>query len=308
MIFKVFLEKSDKKTSEGDIVRTIKRWERKFNNAYASFYKKIPAPIRNFFISQINRIKRFSDKCINKITSFIFWPINKIQKLQKAWAKRKEIKEKKQTSQAETIHKTGVAKFEGAKDGRLKTQLQRILSFLAILISMQFNKVSSFFWKITAEQIAIFATASAVFVTAGVVIYKSSESIIEQTAKREIASVQLVYKDKPAYFKGERKQILMPQIKLPIYLSQQQSIRFLSMDVILHSDNRYIIKFLEHNEPLVRDRIVLSTENIEANFPLEQEGKTIIKEKIQDELSKLLKERHVKGKIINISLHDILGV
>jgi flagellar basal body-associated protein FliL len=43
------------------------------------------------------------------------------------------------------------------------------------------------------------------------------------------------------------------------------------------------------------------------SFPLENEGKIIVKEKIRKEINQMLHKRKIKGQITDVYIHSIIG-
>ena len=79
------------------------------------------------------------------------------------------------------------------------------------------------------------------------------------------------------------------------------------MDFTLVASNRYIKEYFYENIHLVKDRLNSSVHPIIPEFPLEQEGKQIIKDKIRLEVNKLIKDLRIKGHIDKVHIHSILA-
>ena len=60
------------------------------------------------------------------------------------------------------------------------------------------------------------------------------------------------------------------------------------------------------NEYILRDRLSRNIQPIIPEFPMEPEGKVILKRKIKKELNKLVDDLNIKGDISNIYIHSIL--
>ena len=94
---------------------------------------------------------------------------------------------------------------------------------------------------------------------------------------------------------------------MPIYVESAKDIHSLIMDFTMESSNRYIKKFFDKNTHYLQDRLNSTIEPIVPTFPLEQEGKQIIKEKLKQESNQLIKDFKIKGKIEKIYLHSMMA-
>ena len=58
---------------------------------------------------------------------------------------------------------------------------------------------------------------------------------------------------------------------------------------------------------MIRDRLNSSLQAVVPNFPLEPEGKKIIKEKIRREVNHLIEDLKIEGRVDEVFIHSILN-
>ncbi len=204
-------------------------------------------------------------------------------------------------------------KPEKAKQKNVKVKQNHpiILFFttFSALLSAHIHRILRWFLSLTSEQIVVTTTITIVSVTSGLIIYKSGKDIYEKsTPTRKPASIATTFETRPEYYKADRKQYKMYQIRFPIYMKNRgNEVKYLSMDLTLHSDNRFVARFMDKNDYLVKDALISSLEPIVPSFPLKEEGKRIIKEKVQQEITNLLHKQGLEGEIITVTINDLIG-
>lgn len=120
------------------------------------------------------------------------------------------------------------------------------------------------------------------------------------TNYRELASSS--YKIQRSEYESFNKRTLKVQnVDLPIIVTNKKNIHSFLTDFYLRTDTVFAKLYLDNNQHKIRDRFYESTYRVPASFPLENEGKNVLKEKITFELNKLLKENRVEGKILEVS-------
>ncbi len=113
---------------------------------------------------------------------------------------------------------------------------------------------------------------------------------------------------RPAYYKKNEKQFLMRNIIVPIsFINSKKEIKKVDINVSLTSSNRYIKEFFFEHPYYIHDRINQSIAPIYGEFILKKEGKEIIKEKIKEELNRLIKELKIAGTIEEVYIDSIVA-
>ncbi len=207
-----------------------------------------------------------------------------------------------------------------------KNNLLLALSFvksnpIGTVISLVFKKffsaINIVFMKIANnKKKEYFYIASVLIVcasVAGLNVLKKSKQIYEnetysQTQKekakahRKIASINEEFSHRPEYYKSVRRMHSIHNVQMPVYVQKVNAYRTLILDFTLLSSNRFAKKYLEHNELKVRDFLIMNLEPLLIEFTVTQnEGKTILKNKIISEINDFLNYNKVEGNIENIN-------
>lgn len=118
---------------------------------------------------------------------------------------------------------------------------------------------------------------------------------------REIASSS--YKMQRAdYKKFTRRTLKVQNVAIPIVVKDKKDIHSFLTDFYVRTDTVFAKLYLDHNQHKIRDRFYENTYRMPASFPLDNDGKGVIKEKIIFELNRLLKDNRVEGKVLEVSL------
>ena len=136
--------------------------------------------------------------------------------------------------------------------------------------------------------------------------YVSAQKIYEETKEEEIVEV-IKEEKKPIYYKKMLKQFQVMDLKMPIYVESAATVKSLTMDLTMESSNRYIKHFFDKNYHYIQDQLNSGIEPIVPTFPLENEGKEIIKEKLKMETNDLLKKLKIEGTIQEVYFHSIMA-
>lgn len=140
-------------------------------------------------------------------------------------------------------------------------------------------------------------------------IYISGKKIYTQEfASRSPASVSgFEYLHRPEYRLFQARSVKIFNVKIPIYKDSRGSIRSVTADFSVRTDTRFAKQFLEEYEYKVKDHFFTSTEPMQADFSVQEEGKAILKEKIKDELNRFLKLENVEGRVIEVDVTFIIA-
>ena len=114
-------------------------------------------------------------------------------------------------------------------------------------------------------------------------------------------------KKRPDYFLKIYHQYSMKDLTLQIFLEDTTRNHQVNLDFTVLATNHNIVLFLKDNEFKVRDRLSTVIEPVLPHLPIEDEGKTIIKDKIRYELNEMFKEEKVEGRILEVYLEFMLA-
>ena len=182
-----------------------------------------------------------------------------------------------------------------------------VAAFLAPLL----YKLKGWWAGLRPETIALTIIGSAAFglTTLGLVTSTQRMTEDEGVAREPAAKVERATKisTRPHYYKVDEKQFTVLNIQMPIYVGGVNKIRSLRVDLTITPSNRYIREYLYDHEYLVQDKLNSSIRPIVPEFPLQEEGKRILKEKVRLELNELLQKHKIKGEIKEVHIHSMLA-
>lgn len=115
-------------------------------------------------------------------------------------------------------------------------------------------------------------------------------------------------KRRPDYYKQENRHYEIKQLRVPVYIEAEHSIKIFEVDITIESSNRFVTRFFSESENLIRDRLFSTTEPMVHGFPLSDEGKNVMKEKISHELTNFIKENGIEGEVRQIYFNSIIAM
>jgi hypothetical protein len=178
---------------------------------------------------------------------------------------------------------------------------------LAILGSIK-SLINTIKTKVAMKTLVFHTTIVSILTIASFHFYQNFNKTLVDTGLRRPAAVEDLPIDvRPDYYKNDEKLYRLTTIILPILIESSGSMRSVKMDIFLQTSNRQGILFLKKNNSLIRDFINWKIEPIVPSFPLESEGRGIIKEKIILELNNLLQEYKVESRIEKVYFQEIIG-
>lgn len=231
-----------------------------------------------------------------------------VESKEKALVKAVEAKKKLDQAKVKSIETIQKAKQTDIK----KLRLAQVFAAIGAFLAPPLIKLKSWYINLQPTQIASFVTLSTVATLASVNIYVQSNKIAQESRApaselaEEVRNATEISR-RPAYFKIQEKQFRVSNVVLPAYIKKNGAIKKIVIDFTFESSNKYIKAFLWDNPYYVHDVLNSTIEPISVDFPLEEEGKTIIKEKIQKEMNGLLKRLKIKGEIKEIYIHSMIA-
>lgn len=200
-------------------------------------------------------------------------------------------------------YKSAMAQYAKAQPGSKITGLKKTLLTPFLMLGQWVN-------GLTSAQTAMLLTFSAASVLAIINIVFSGHRIMDQhrSENRAPASVEEeVPYDRPDYYKKQTRHLEMASIRLPVYFANVNELRSIDIDFIATMSNRLSRMKLERLEFQLRDHLILHIEPMVASFPLEDEGKEIIREKLHMEINEFLIKHQIEGEVKDLKLTYILA-
>lgn len=282
-----------------------------------AFINKILQSIIDLFQNILSKVtpKKLQERKAKKAASAKLKPkINSNEKLKlmakQALTKAKDLFEKSKILFATILNKAKdtVEKVKAIDFKALNLKI--VFTFILGLILPFWHKLRNFIIGLRPETILGTSIVSIVGFITAINIYTSSEKIKEElstpapapTAKEVIRKTQ----KRSKFYKEADKILLITHVTLPVFIGELGKAETLIIDIKVKTSNMYIKTFLLRNDNLVKDKIITNTHPIIREFPLKNEGKLIIKNKIKEELNKLLKEYSIKGSIVEVNLQSLL--
>lgn len=147
-------------------------------------------------------------------------------------------------------------------------------------------------------------------ILAAINIVSSGQRLIGEQShtSRSPANTQpeVIY-ERPEYYKKETKHLDLTNLKLPVFFANLNELRTIDIDFNLTLSNRMSRMQLAKLEFQLRDHLILNVEPMQASFPLLEEGKNILREKLLVEINQFMKNREIDGEVVELKLIYILA-
>ncbi len=257
------------------------------------FFKFLPPKI--LLISQ--KIQAYKNKCIQHVKTFPQTIKTKLAVL------LVYLKSSLSSFDFKAIFAAFLEKYKIQKTDKNQTssKLKRVLLTPFLLLNEWIKGMS-----ITQTLLMFGFTGASILASIGMIF--SSNRILNQTQMRAPASAEIeVLYERPDYYKEDSRHMSISNFRLPVYVAEVNQIRSVDIDFIATMSNRNIKKFLELNEFQLRDHFVNNFEPLIATFPLEEEGKEVIKKKILLEINAFLKLYNKEGNVEDLKITYILA-
>lgn len=164
-------------------------------------------------------------------------------------------------------------------------------------------------WFVEADKRPYVATAIVILGSGLMVISILSIHHLKQSGYfREPAAVVREYKKvRPEYYHQYDRTMKIHSVNFPVYIESARGAKMVRMDLTLTTNNKYTRNYLNKNYHMVQDRLNSRLEPMIPDFPIEEEGKEIIKSKVKEEIDSLIKELKIDGRVQSIHIHSILA-
>jgi hypothetical protein len=184
-----------------------------------------------------------------------------------------------------------------------KQHVKNIKNFVSPKLAKLMTKIKS----INKKNAVIAFSLLFVMITGGLGVYLGANSIFKnEFPSRSIASVQ-EYDYRPDYKMYEQKTLKITNMKVPIFVESVEKINSVTVDFSLRTSTRFAKHYLIEYEYRLKDYFFTTVEPVVSDFPMQTEGKEVLKEKIREELNNFLYENHVEGEIEEVNILFIVG-
>jgi flagellar basal body-associated protein FliL len=191
-----------------------------------------------------------------------------------------------------------------------KEKRPKSISKLKTALLAPFLILGQWLQGLSAAQSMLLLTFSAASFLAGINMIFSGQRLMSQnsTQNRTPASIEEELKyDRPGYYKRQERHLELTNMRLPVYIAKLNEIKSVDIDFTITLTNRNSRKFLSKHEFELRDHIILNMEPLIATFPLEDEGKEVLRQKIWKEIDIFMEENKIEGSVEDLKLTYILA-
>lgn len=259
-------------------------------------YKLVPSPVKNIlenFEAKKNQLTEFLKTCPARAKPFVLMLITKGKEKAVAYNYKAMLVETYQ--KALTQYKT---KAPGV--GKFKT----VIMTPVLILGQWLNGLS-------ALQSLMLLTFSGLSVLAVIGIGFSGQKLAKDQFGSDRAPASVIEEDvpyeRPEYYKKQTRFFEINNVRLPVYAANVNELRSVDVDFIATTTNRTCKLYLEKHEFQVRDHLILQIEPSVAAFPLSEEGREIIRRKIQAELNDFLKLNGIEGEVVELKITYVLA-
>ena len=128
-----------------------------------------------------------------------------------------------------------------------------------------------------------------------------------EASRTPASATEEVLYQRPDYYKKQTRFLELTNLRLPVYVANVNEIKSVDIDFSATMTNRNSRMFLEKHEFHLRDHLILQMEPSVASFPLEEEGKEIIRKKLLAEINDFLKINEVDGEVLELKITYVLA-
>ncbi|MBC75591.1 MAG: hypothetical protein CME64_06205 [Halobacteriovoraceae bacterium] len=193
------------------------------------------------------------------------------------------------------------------KDFLLKTPFKNHADAISKFVAKQVEKVAVVLKKLTSTQ-ALIAEAALMMIMLGTYgVYVSSEKIYKKEYATRAPASQEEYLYRPDYLKYEKRTLKVFNVKVPIFVESLKAVSSVTVDFTVRTDTRFAKTYLQEYEYKLIDHFFMTTQPVISSFPLQHEGKSILKQKIKDELNIFLDKNNVEGDVKEVEIIFIVG-
>jgi hypothetical protein len=201
----------------------------------------------------------------------------------------------------------GIEKLGIAKTFILTTPPKQHYLSLKNFFIQTFNRIKSWFKQLDHQQLKVGTSVAFFIFIGGYGIYYSIQEVYKsEFPYREPASVQ-EYDYKPGYKVYAEKTLQVLNIKLPIFVESIGKVDSITIDFSVRTSTRFAKYYLVEYEYKLKDYFFTTVEPVVSDFPMETEGKEVLKEKIREEIDNFLYENYVEGHVEEVNILYMVG-
>lgn len=168
-------------------------------------------------------------------------------------------------------------------------------------------KVVTIFKKLSSSQNFVRAFSVVLIALGSYGIYFSTQDIYKsENPMRAPASVQ-EYDYRPDYKTFQSRTLKVMNVKIPVEVESVREIDSITVDFSIRTTTRFARLFLENYEYKLKDYFFTTVEPIISDFPIKEEGKDILKEKLTEEVNNFLRENGVEGEVEEVEIVFIVA-
>jgi hypothetical protein len=200
-------------------------------------------------------------------------------------------------------YKAAISQYKKTQSGSKVSGFKTLLLTPFLMMGQWMKGLSS------AQAILLLGFTTASFL-AGINMVFTGNRIMDRqmNGERSPASIEEeVPYDRPDYYKEQSRHLAIASLRLPVYVANINELRTIDIDFSATMSNRLSRMQLEKLEFQLRDHLVLNVEPMLASFPLEEEGKIIIREKLTIEIKNFMIAHEIIGDVQEIKLIYILA-
>ena len=189
----------------------------------------------------------------------------------------------------------------------LNSPLKTTINHISPMTKMVKQKLSQIFSKERMPQFVL-AGSALTMITLGIIAIAQQTHHIYRSENpyRKPASIQ-TYDEKPEYYYYKQQTTMVQNIKVPLQVDSVAQMDSLTIDFSVRTSTRYASYFLKENEHKLKDYFFTNVQPIVSDFALDEEGKEVLKEKIQNEIQNFLDKEGVEGEVLEINLQYVIG-
>lgn len=255
-------------------------------------YRLVPAPVKRLIQKIQFRWQQLVLKFKSLPSHLKKWALNALQSAKKLVTLKAVVTD---------VFKNATANFKDKSIDR-KTKFKKALLAPMLVVGQWLN-------GLTPVQSMMLLAFTGLSVLSAIGIGFSGKRMVDAQVNtlRMPASVEEVEYDRPGYYKKQHRHFEMTNFRLPVYFAQINQIKSVDIDFTATLSNRQAKKFLEKHEFHLRDHLILQVEPSVSSFPLEEEGKEIIRQKVLAEINDFLIQNEIIGEVTELKITYVLA-
>lgn len=304
-----FLRITDKLSGVFNMLDKFEKLEEKINEGLTKLLTAIISLVLKLIPNSIQ------NKYISKKTLISNWKSTKIQNTKtkakngftKLNAKKDAFFNKINEIQKYPIKEKAIEKIKAFKTFILTTPPKQHLINAKNFFNPKIQHITNKIRGIN-KTTAILSTSLTILLFLGAFsVYTGMYDIVtKEFPSRNIASVQ-EYDYRPDYQMYEQKTLKVLNVKVPIFVEGIGKIDSITIDFSLRTSTRFAKYYLIEYEYKLKDYFFTTVEPVVSDFPIETEGKEVLKEKIRDEINNFLYENYVEGEVEEVNILYMVG-